>query len=245
MVDKHSHVPIYIQIERILTEQIAQGSLLPGDLIPSETVLAEQYQVSRMTARKAVDYLVRQGVVERQRGRGTFICQPTQELKMALPLDQHLTSSEVASCLNSPINNKLLHLEKVPAPSTIASELDIEEGTLVWYMRRLRLVGKVPFVFESSYMLADPYFADLQEDDLNNSKYAYLTQKGHSVKGSKKQIRAELPPEDVRELLGLKRDEPVLVARSVGSLGSGEAFEVSDVYYNQEHYTFTLSAKRD
>ncbi|GAK82834.1 predicted transcriptional regulator of N-acetylglucosamine utilization GntR family [Vibrio ponticus] len=60
MIDKESHVPIYLQIERILTQQIEQGILHPGDSIPSETVLAEQYQVSRMTARKAVDYLVRQ-----------------------------------------------------------------------------------------------------------------------------------------------------------------------------------------
>lgn len=88
MIDKESHVPIYLQIERILTQQIEQGILHPGDSIPSETGLAEQYQVSRMTARKAVDYLVRQGVVERQRGRGTFICQPTQDLKMALPPGQ-------------------------------------------------------------------------------------------------------------------------------------------------------------
>ena len=170
MIDKESHVPMYLQIERILTQQIEQGILHTGDSIPSETVLAEQYKVSRMTARKAVDYLVRQGVVERQRGRGTFICQPTQELKMALPLDRHLTSSEVATSLNLPISNKLLHLEKIEAPNHIAQELGLEPGSLVWYMKRLRLVGEIPFVFESSYMLAEPMFADLESRPLNNSK---------------------------------------------------------------------------
>lgn len=244
MIDKHSHVPIYLQIERILTEQISQGILNPGDPIPSETGLAEQYQVSRMTARKAVDYLVRQGVVERQRGRGTFICHPTQELKMALPLDSHFAFSEVASKLNFPINNKVIHLEKVVAPTHVANELGIEPGTQVWYMKRLRLVGEVPFVFECSYMQAEPLFADLTIDDLNRSKYQYLLSKGQSVKGSKKQIKAELPSEEVRVLLGLKRDEPVLFARSIGLLASGAPFEVSDIYYNQEHYTFTLNATR-
>lgn len=244
MIDKHSHVPIYLQIERILTDQIAEGSLHPGDPIPSETVLAEQYQVSRMTARKAVDYLVRQGVVERQRGRGTFICERTQELKMALPLDRHLTSSEVATTLNSPIRNQLLHLDKVPVPALVAKELNLDAGEKVWFMKRLRLVGDVPFVFESSYMLAGPLFEDLREEDLNASKYSYLARKGQFVQGSQKQIRAELPSEEVRQLLGLKRDEPVLHAHSVGLLESGIKFEVSNIYYNQEHYTFTLNAKR-
>ena len=244
MIDKHSHVPIYLQIERILAEKIAQGSLHPGDSIPSETVLAEQYQVSRMTARKAVDYLVRQGLVERQRGRGTFICYPKQDFKMALPLDGHFAFSEVASRLNFPIRNKLLHLEKVPASSQVALDLGIKEGTLVWFMKRLRLVGEIPFVFESSHMLAAPLFDDLQAEDLNRSKYAYLTSKGQIVKGSQKCIKAELPSEEVRTLLGLKRDEPVLFARSIGLLETGYAFEVSDIYYNQEHYTFTLNATR-
>lgn len=244
MIDKHSHVPIYLQIERILTEKIAQGSLYPGDSIPSETVLAEQYQVSRMTARKAVDYLVRQGLVERQRGRGTFICQPALQLKMALPLDSHLTSSEVASSLNCSISNKLLHLEKVPASTQVALELSIKEGTSVWFMKRLRLVGEIPFVFESSHMLAAPLFDDLQAEDLNKSKYTYLTSKGQIVKGSQKCIKAELPSEEIRILLGLKRDEPVLFAHSIGLLKGNHAFEVSDIYYNQEHYTFTLNATR-
>ncbi|EGU45225.1 transcriptional regulator, GntR family protein [Vibrio ichthyoenteri ATCC 700023] len=244
MIDKQSHVPIYLQIEQILTEKIFQGTLKPGDPIPSETGLAEQYQVSRMTARKAVDYLVRQGVVERQRGRGTFICQPAQDLKMALPLDSHLTSSEVASSLNCSISNKLLHLEKVQAPIHVASDLNVKPGTVVWFMKRLRLIDDVPFVFESSFMLAEPLFADLTEDDLNHSKYQYLVGRGHNVKGSQKQIKAELPSEEIRVLLGLKRDEPVLFAHSVGLLEQGIPFEVSDIYYNQEHYTFTLNATR-
>lgn len=244
MIDKESHVPIYLQIERILTQQIEQGILHSGDSIPSETVLAEQYKVSRMTARKAVDYLVRQGVVERQRGRGTFISQPTQELKMALPLDRHLTSSEVATSLNSSISNKLLHLEKIEAPNYIAQELGLEPGSLVWYMKRLRLVGEIPFVFESSYMLAEPMFADLESRHLNSSKYSYLADKGQKVGGSQKRIRAKLPPEEVRMLLGLKRDEPVLCAHSIACLESGQVFEASDIYYNQEHYTFTLEATR-
>jgi DNA-binding GntR family transcriptional regulator len=244
MIDKLSHVPIYLQIERILTEQIEAGYLHSGEPIPSETDLAAKYHVSRMTARKAVDYLVRQGVVERFRGRGTFVCAHKEELKIALPLDRHLTSSEVAESLNSTIQNRLLHLEKVKAPKHVAEELYIAEGDWVWFMKRLRMIGNIPFVFESSHMLADPMFSDLTAKDLNTSKYSYLQRKGKFVQGSQKQIRAELPSEDIRELLGIKRDEPVLCAHSVAVLEHNVRFEISDIYYNQEYYTFTMDAKR-
>lgn len=244
MIDKKSHVPIYLQIEKILTKKISNGELKSGDPIPSETELVNQYQVSRMTARKAVDYLVRQGTVERQRGRGTFIKQTDSTLKMQLPLDSHLTSSEVASTLKSPIINKVLHLEKTVAPKEVCQKLGITLDTPVWFMKRLRLIGNIPFVYESSYMLADPLFPDLTEEDLNNSKYEYMEKKGHRVNRSQKEIAAKLPSEEVREMLGLKREEPVLFAQSLASVENNGVCEVSDIYYNQDHYTFTLSATR-
>lgn len=243
MIDKNSSVPIYLQIEQILTDKIASGVLKSGYPIPSEPAMSEQYGVSRMTVRKAVDYLVRQGAVVRHRGRGTFVCEAKPELKIALPLDKHLTSSEVACFLKQPISNKLLHLSKVSASPLIADSLNIKEGEEVWFMKRLRLIGNTPFVFEQSYMIAK-LFPDLTSEDLSASKYAYLQRCGYSVGGSEKKLRAELPTQATRELLGLKRDEPVLYARSVAFFDNNQPFEVSDIYYNQEYYTFTLNAAR-
>ncbi|MDG3086479.1 GntR family transcriptional regulator [Vibrio hannami] len=243
MIDKHSPIPIYLQIEQLLTEKISNGELQPGDALPSEPEMTALYGVSRMTIRKAVDYLVRQGVVERQRGRGTFVSEPKAEFKMSLPLDKHLTSSEVAEFLNAPIQNKLLHLSKDVANEKVAEALKVEVGTAVWLMTRLRLIGDIPFVYESTHMLYEP-FKDLSEDDLNGSKYLYVEQHGFKVMGSQKQIRAELPSQEVRTHLGLKRDEPVLNASSTAYLDDNIPFEVSSIYYNQEYYTFTLSSDR-
>ncbi|WED23651.1 GntR family transcriptional regulator [Vibrio sp. JC009] len=243
MIDKHSPIPIYLQIEQLLTEKITKGELQPGDMLPSEPEMTELYGVSRMTIRKAVDYLVRQGVVERQRGRGTFVAQPRAEFKMSLPLDKHLTSSEVAEFMNAPIQNKLLHLSKEKADEQVAEALKVEVGTPVWYMTRLRLIRDVPFVYESTHMLYDP-FEDLTEEALNGSKYLYVSGHGLEIMGSQKQLRAELPNQEVRNHLGLRRDEPVLNATSVAFLKDNIPFEVSKIYYNQEYYTFTLSTDR-
>ena len=243
MIDKHSPIPIYLQIEQLLTEKITNGELAPGDVLPSEPEMTELYGVSRMTIRKAVDYLVRQGVVERQRGRGTFVSQSKMDFKMSLPLDKHLTSSEVAEFLNAPIRNKLLHLSQEEASSKVAELLNISPGTKVWYMTRLRLIGDIPFVYENTHMIFEP-FQDLTEEILNHSKYHYVAELGYTVKGSQKQLRAEIPNLEVRKQLGIHRDEPVLKANSIAYLEGDIPFEVSSIYYNQEYYEFTLSSDR-
>ncbi|WP_318376523.1 GntR family transcriptional regulator [Enterobacter sp.] len=243
MIDKHSAVPVYLQLEQYLTRRICAGDLRPGDVIPSENELCQQFSVSRMTARKAVDYLVRQGKVERRRGQGTFVAHPKKILRIPLPLDRHLSSSEATLGLEEPVINRLICLSRQPAPGDIADKLQLQAGEEVWFMKRLRLLDDIPFVFEQSWMLLAP-FRDLSEADLNASKYAYISRKGHTVARSEKEIRAELPSQDVRDMLGINRDEPVLHATSVAWLAEGIPFEVSEIYYNQQHYRFTLTAER-
>ena len=67
--------PMYFRIQQAILDQIQSGQLQPGVLLPSETDLARQYQVSRITAKRALDELVRQGRAFRQQGRGTFVAQ--------------------------------------------------------------------------------------------------------------------------------------------------------------------------
>lgn len=243
MIDKHSTVPVYLQLEQYLTGQITAGLLRPGDAIPSENELCQQFTISRMTARKAVDYLVRQGKVERRRGQGTFVVQSSKNLRISLPLDRHLSSSEATLGLDEPVVNRLICLIRQPATAEIAHTLLLAPGEEVWFMKRLRLVGDIPFVFEQSWMIAQP-FADLCEADLNASKYAYISRKGFTVERSEKEIRAELPSQEVRDMLGINRDEPVLHATSVALLRDNTPFEISEIYYNQQHYRFTLTAAR-
>lgn len=241
VIDKHSFMPFYLQIEQLLTRQIRDRRLLPGDPLPTEAEISQQYQVSRMTARKAVDYLVRQGLVERFRGRGTFVARPDTRRKIPLPLDKHLTSSEIASTAQRPIVNRLLYFASQPAGDEAAQALNLTPGQPVHVMTRLRLIDDTPFVYEHSWM-NQALFPDLSAEDLAQSKYAYLKRKGYQAVGGRKQIFAELPPEEVRDALGLMRDEPVLRASVVAFFDDGTPFELSHIYYNQRHYAFMLDA---
>jgi len=241
-IDKTSFVPLYLQIEQQLTERITAGDIKPGEPIPTEAALCDIYGVSRMTARKAVDYLVRQGQVERFRGRGTFVVQKAQTRRVNLPLDRHLTASELAVEINQPIENRVMEFERVFANSEIASALNIPVGSALFFMERLRLLGQEPFVYEQGWLRAD-LFPDLTPAHLATSKYAYLRSKGFEPAGSHKEISAELPSNHIRVALNLTRDEPVLHSRAISEFTDGTLFEVSDVYYNQKHYSFSIRAR--
>src|SRR3954452_4104678 len=74
-IDKSNGEPIYLQIAAAIKQLLHSGKIPPGSSLPPEQVLARQFGVSRMTMRQANDVLEREGLIERQRGRGTFAVQ--------------------------------------------------------------------------------------------------------------------------------------------------------------------------
>jgi GntR family transcriptional regulator len=77
---KDGLVPLYQQLHGILRDQVRSGRLSPGDLVPPESALMRDYGVSRITVRAALEQLVREGLIERQRGRGSFVRVPPDEV---------------------------------------------------------------------------------------------------------------------------------------------------------------------
>ncbi|WP_258040952.1 GntR family transcriptional regulator, partial [Lysinibacillus sphaericus] len=79
MLDKNSHIPIYIQIEEILKQRIYLEEYKIGENIPSERELSVQFDVSRMTVRQSITNLVNSGLLYREKGRGTYVANPKLE----------------------------------------------------------------------------------------------------------------------------------------------------------------------
>src|SRR5213079_1087356 len=71
--DLNDHSPLYMQVARKLTQEVRDGRYQVGQALPSERMLSEQLDVSRVTARKAIDQLVDQGLVVRRRGSGNYV----------------------------------------------------------------------------------------------------------------------------------------------------------------------------
>lgn len=73
MLNKNDIIPLYMQLQRILKEDILKGKYLQDELIPSETQLSKKYDITRTTVRKAIANLVDEGLLRREHGKGTFV----------------------------------------------------------------------------------------------------------------------------------------------------------------------------
>src|SRR4030042_6647324 len=84
LLDSNNPIPLYYQLKLRIESQINSGAWKPGDRVPSESVLEEQFQVSRTTVRQALSELVNQGLLTRIQGKGTFVAQPRIHQRLSL-----------------------------------------------------------------------------------------------------------------------------------------------------------------
>lgn len=150
-IDRNSFEPAYIQIVRIVTEQIADGRLRPGDQLPSEGQFKKQFGVSSMTIRRSINILVERGLINTSQGRGTFV-RPLdiggavfklQELK-----NQWTEEGETAV--------RLLEARIIRATAEVAGKLALSPGEQAIHIRRLVLQAGVPAMYHREYVIYDP-----------------------------------------------------------------------------------------
>ncbi len=144
-----SKLPIYHQLYEILRSNIARGEWQPGDMLPSETELIEQYQVSRITVRQALEALVNDGLIYRQRGRGTFVAHPTVEQG----LSRIISFTEDMRQRGFRPDTEILSAGLIPAPPEIAEKLQIDAGEELVRLERLRLADGEPMSIEESHLV--------------------------------------------------------------------------------------------
>ena len=149
-IDRDSFEPPYHQLARILRQRIATGVLRPGDRIPSETKLSKQYEVSPMTARRALTILLDEGLATAERGRGTFVKPPVlTTASFRLDALERLFDGEHTSV-------RFLSVNTTAATARISRSLGVPEGDRVISIRRLLLRASQPVAYHREYVVLDP-----------------------------------------------------------------------------------------
>lgn len=142
--------PAYYQLANILRRKIAAGTFRPGDRLPSEAELCNQYQVSSITARRAIKILVDQDIAESHKGYGTIV-KPLAIGSATFDLHQ----------LEDIFNNKntivrILSASVVNSDERIAGKLNIKPNTRVIFIRRLLLADNQPVMIHREYLILNP-----------------------------------------------------------------------------------------
>lgn len=152
VVESSSPIPLYYQIANVLQSRIYSGASPPGSLLGTEKELAESFGVSRITIQKALQALHQEGLIDRQRARGTFVA---SSVKQRMPIALHGYLEDI---LLRGETGKTLEVERdeVAAPDEVAERLGIPAGSTVVRVRRLRTqIEEIPFTSVTNYLPID------------------------------------------------------------------------------------------
>lgn len=170
ILDRTSPVPLHHQLKQYLLEQIHRGAWRPNDLIPSEQELQEQFDLSRITVRRALGDLVNEGLLVRERGRGTFVAPPkmTHSLQARRSLTDYMLEQGIKP------GWRVLERGFVPAGKEAAEGLAVPPDSQVYCLRRLRLADEQPIGVHTAYLL--PHLVEQIDEDalLDGGSLHYL-----------------------------------------------------------------------
>ena len=145
----NSQTPYYQQLYAILRGEIISGQWKPGDMLPSETELIEEYELSRITVRQALDLLVNDGLIYRRRGRGTFVSVP----KIEQGVNRIISFTEDMHHRGLEPGTEVLAAGVIQAAEDIAQKLVIKPGEELVYFERLRLADGESMSLEISHLV--------------------------------------------------------------------------------------------
>ena len=224
-IDKTSPVQLWYQLRNAMLSQIVSGAWKAGDQVPTEKQLCDTLSISRATVRAALQSLVRDGLVVRQAGKGSFVAAtPTTQIKVT-PLGFYRTMTARGYSVRS----KVLGVSVLPATKDAIGDLNLHEGDEILCIHRLRYLNDRPAALSKNY-LAYNLCCGMEDEDLSNgSLWAKLEHRlGRRVAGGIHTFYAVPATEDERRLLKLAPDIPLLMSIGTNYLEDGTPFELSE-----------------
>jgi GntR family transcriptional regulator len=229
-----STVPYYQQLYDHLHKRIVEGRWRPGDMLPSETELIEQYQVSRVTVRQALALLVKDGLIYRRRGLGTFVSVP----KIEQGLNRIISFSEDMRRRGFQAGTTVLSSGLLPAPQEIAERLEMVPGDEIAYLERLRLADGEPLSIEISHLVHELCPGILQQDFARAPlREALARDYKLLLKHARQQIRAIAAPQDVADKLSIRTGDPLFYIERISYSQSKYPVEYLQLYHRGDRYT--------
>lgn len=234
--DVRAASPLYVQLAQKLAQAIRDGRYLADEALPSERVLSDTLQLSRVTARKAIDQLVEQGLVVRKRGSGNYIAP-----KLEQPLSRLTSFSEELHQRGFKPSSRWLARAITAASPDEQLSLGLSTGSRVVRLERLRLADDVVMAYEMTVM-PEHVLPDPQQVDA--SLYEYLERRGNAPVRALQHIRALNAEPQLADRLEVPRGQAVLFITRVGYLESGQAVELTHSYCRSDYYGFVAEMRR-
>ena len=233
--------PLYHQIYILLREKII-SRVYPNDtLIPSEHELEKMFGVSRITAKRALDELASEGLVIRQRGRGTRVT--FKGPFSSLAADMHGLLEDLMTIIQE-TDVEVLEFDYVPAPPSAADALQLKPGDTVQRAVRIRRKKGTPFAYVVTYV-PEAIGKSYSLDDLKTIPLVALIERdGHKIASARQTITATLADNTMAPALDLKVGSPLLKVGRIVLDEAGAPVEYITIHYRPDLYQLNLNLSR-
>lgn len=208
-LNKDIPIPLYYQVKRMILNELASGKLQLGDKLPAENEFCEHLQLSRPTVRLALNELVAEGILVRQKRSGTFVAEPKIELFLQISIEhfQDYLHKQARDC-----SVEQLDLCVVDKIGEINQRLKIPGNEQLIYLKRMWSIGDTHIVYNATY-LPQKRFSDILEKDFSQRSLLEVLRQDYGIQATcrKVKIEAVLASKNDITLLGIDRTRASLL----------------------------------
>ncbi|WP_020558554.1 GntR family transcriptional regulator [Thiofilum flexile] len=231
-LNTRSPIPLYQQLAERIRQDVAASVYAVDTKIPSEHELASYYGIGRPTVRQATDLLVREGLLQRRRGSGTYVLPPVQQLDLfsLAGTSAALAGSQARITLLQP--PRLLALDE-PHPV-------IFTGRRAYYFQRLSSLAAEPVLLETFYLDAELFYG-LEQHNLEGDSLARLVRETYYLEASEAEQSFSIiyPEPSIGILLKTNRHTPLLQVGRTLHFGSHRAAIYCDIHCRTDRFHFS------
>lgn len=242
-VSANQVVPLYHQIYLILRQNLLDGRY-DSQPLPSEMELTEQYKVSRVTIRRAMQDLVNEGLIARGRGKGTFANRP---LTAEPTKDAHDADGLLGDMMKMPTDCvvSVLDVALVTASTEVCEALKLAEGATVQKATRMRTVGNLPIAHLTTFV-PERFSRGFGRRELEQkASLRLLEENGIEVASASQTISAKLADANVARHLNVQVGAPLLYVLRVTYDKSGLPVQLLRGYYRPDRFEYRMQLSRD
>lgn len=226
----------------LLREEISNGSFPAGTLLPGENRLAETFKVSRVTVRKALEALAKDGLIEKRLGAGSIV--------LERPADNQALSADLASLMPQIVEMdrtttaRLLSFSYGAPPPVVAKALSLPGGAKVQTAVRIRLSGDQPFSHLTTYVPEDIARSYDETDLATQPLFRLLERTGVKIDGAQQSVAAALATPEVADALAVSVGSPLLSLRRQVWDSTGRGVEYLAALYRPDLFRLEMTLSR-
>jgi GntR family transcriptional regulator len=242
-MERDRAISYYVKVAETLKARIRDGQYQHNDLIPSAKKLEEEFKVSNITIRKAMDLLTRDGYVIPMRGVGTRVAKTEDDMVSIEITGNFRDWVDSALGRNLQLTVDVLEIAITSCPKRVSQILTLGQDESIWRMKRVRSLRGVPMSYFINYGRSEVFRDKITKEEVERRSFVDLFQDRCQIRLSKmvQRVEATVADIDLSEVLAINFGDPLFFVENIYYSTEGQPVEVTHMYYRGDKYVYDVT----